>query len=201
MSVTNRLPLVEESKATLSKRLLYTYQPLEGPTWIRILKIYPSEQYSDRLHCEIHHVDRGNIPPYDAVSYTWGHPGFTRQLHCGQTSFLLITPVVETMLRRLRSRYQPKRFWIDAISLDQNNDREKEQQIPFMGEIYREAIKVRVWLGDYDEIKPVFAFFRRLGSLMHLPTNNEIPQTLRMVFDQTNTLAVQNFLHLSWFHR
>lgn len=42
-------------------------------------------------------------------------------------------------------------FWIDALCIDQDDIFEKQQQIPFMGQIYRQAQSCLVWLGEADE--------------------------------------------------
>jgi hypothetical protein len=43
---------------------------------------------------------------------------------------------------------------------------EKAQQIALMGDIYRQARKVRLWLGDADEEAPrVLAFLRVIASI------------------------------------
>ncbi|KAF2132337.1 hypothetical protein P153DRAFT_429489 [Dothidotthia symphoricarpi CBS 119687] len=39
-------------------------------------------------------------------------------------------------------------IWIDAISIDQTNDEERTIQISLMGNIYREALQVHIWLGE-----------------------------------------------------
>lgn len=41
-------------------------------------------------------------------------------------------------------------LWIDTICIDQQNADEKALQIPLMGEIYRRATEVTIWLGEGD---------------------------------------------------
>ncbi len=38
-------------------------------------------------------------------------------------------------------------YWIDGVCIDQSNPAERSEQVAFMGEIYREADRVVVWLG------------------------------------------------------
>lgn len=49
--------------------------------------------------------------------------------------------------RHLRLEDQDRSFWIDALSIDQNNLRERAQQIKIMGHIYRAADEIISWLG------------------------------------------------------
>jgi hypothetical protein len=42
-------------------------------------------------------------------------------------------------------------LWIDAICIDQTNQKEKEYQIQFMAQIYSQATHVIVWLGETAE--------------------------------------------------
>ena len=46
-------------------------------------------------------------------------------------------------------------IWIDAICIDQTNQRERNLQVNLMGEIYHRARAVVVWLGDAEEHKMV----------------------------------------------
>ena len=51
-------------------------------------------------------------------------------------------------------------LWIDAISIDQSDDEERSQQVRLMGQIYANAEKVLVWLGEGDEtISRLFQHF------------------------------------------
>lgn len=55
-------------------------------------------------------------------------------------------------LARLRHRFYSRPLWIDAICIDQAKDKASEEerivQIQLIGEVYRMACCVRVWLGD-----------------------------------------------------
>jgi hypothetical protein len=46
------------------------YQPLPGPTWIRLLKLEAASS-SAVIRCSLRHVDLGSEPDYTALSYTW----------------------------------------------------------------------------------------------------------------------------------
>jgi hypothetical protein len=38
-------------------------------------------------------------------------------------------------------------LWVDAICINQHNDRENSRQVTMVGQIYRRCAQVRIWLG------------------------------------------------------
>lgn len=57
-------------------------------------------------------------------------------------------------LRSFRRRFRRRRLWIDAVCIDQREDvtskRERDHQVRIMGDIYRKAQRVLVWLGPEE---------------------------------------------------
>ncbi|KAH8652699.1 heterokaryon incompatibility protein-domain-containing protein [Tricladium varicosporioides] len=51
-------------------------------------------------------------------------------------------------LRRLRLTDRQRVIWIDAICINQNDNEERGLQVGIMGEIYRKAEQVLIWLGE-----------------------------------------------------
>jgi hypothetical protein len=66
---------------------------------------------------------------------------------------LPIIPNLEAALRQLRDPQEDRVFWIDAICINQEYDKEKSQQVPMMAQIYSQAANVRIWLGKDEENK------------------------------------------------
>jgi hypothetical protein len=102
------------------------------------------------------------VPPFVALSYTWGNPDHTEEL------LLDSQPVQKTVnliagLRQLRALLgDPSRargifgrssnlFWIDALSINQSDNAEKSAQVPRMGAIFGAAELVVAWLGENGE--------------------------------------------------
>jgi hypothetical protein len=57
-------------------------------------------------------------------------------------------------------------IWIDALCINQKDNRDKEQQISRMGGIYAQASATYIWLGESDKTsKRVFDYFSRAGFL------------------------------------
>jgi len=85
--------------------------------------------------------------------------------------------------------------------LNQADKKEVESQVALMGDIYRDAIKVRLWLGHEDEdIARVFAFFRTLAVVDKLV--DAFVQELLLEFFKTATWSpIEQFLQRPWFSR
>lgn len=84
---------------------------------------------------------------YEALSYTWKGKSSSSKVIVSQTHAISITKNLENALRRFRLADRPRRLWINALSINQNDDKEKSHQIPLMTDIYRGAATVLVWLG------------------------------------------------------
>lgn len=91
-------------------------------------------------------------------------------------------------LLRLRDRFLDRIIWIDAICINQNDDREKEHQIQLMAHIYGRAGRVVVWLGQAtDDSEMAFAMLRNVES--------------KKSCDETETRALRSVLERPWFRR
>jgi len=86
----------------------------------------------------------GNIE-YDAVSYTWDNQATSSFIQINGHAFG-ITENVRDLLLGLTSRERHHLLWIDAICIDQASNVEKVSQVRKMGQIYKQARKVPVWL-------------------------------------------------------
>lgn len=58
-----------------------------------------------------------------------------------------ITASLDKLLRRVRLTEEPRRLWADQICINQDSHRGKEHQVGLMGDIYRKAKRVLIWLG------------------------------------------------------
>ena len=89
--------------------------------------------------------------PYDALSYTWGPEGEDRYIKIlvqSEVYTIHIRPNLYYALRQLRSLSdQPLYIWVDALSINQEDEDEKSSQIQRMYLIYNKAEQVRIWLG------------------------------------------------------
>ena len=112
------------------------YRPLESEKrQIRILKVLPAKIQSEEIECELVYSSLGDQPEYDyeALSYTWGtlEPEPEKYIRLDARHFQVFENLFAALLR-LRQSSKPRLIWIDAICINQEDDREKEQQILFM---------------------------------------------------------------------
>lgn len=61
-----------------------------------------------------------------------------------------VTPGLYSALLHFCGPY-PRVLWIDALSINQNDEAEKSQQVKRMAEIYNRADKVPIWLGPEED--------------------------------------------------
>ena len=132
----------------------YIYSKLSQPTSIRLLRLLPSKSDLENLPCELFEYDLQNAArpylPYEALSYVWGGESGAFSILLDNRS-LNITRNLHTMLSHLRARDWVRIIWVDAICINQADEKEKERQIPFMAEIYARARYVLIWLGDAED--------------------------------------------------
>jgi hypothetical protein len=111
---------------------------------IRLLRLYPGSA-TDPVHCSLEVVDLNDHPRFEALSYVWGNPNPPENIFCcGQKKF--ITPNLAAALRRLRESDRERVVWIDAICINQDDLKERSQQVLLMKDIYSQAWRVVVWL-------------------------------------------------------
>ena len=128
----------------------YVYTPLQSARHIRVLLLASAPDANAPLQCIIRHqhLDELHVQ-YECISYTWGGQEKTIELDCSG-SRLWITPNLAAALRRFRSQTKVRSLWADAVSINQSDAEEKSVQVPLMYDIYRRALRVRVWLGEGD---------------------------------------------------
>lgn len=89
--------------------------------------------------------------PYDALSYTWGDGAREKSVFCNGKR-LPVTKTLCEALNRFRHPTDVVTLWVDWICVCQERVRERNAQVKMMGEIFKSARKVIVWLGDdYDD--------------------------------------------------
>ena len=124
------------------------YQPLSTPSSTRVLTLLPGPPNSP-LTARLHEVDLSTNPIYDAISYTWGSDTSTNTITINDTT-VQIRHNLFNFLLQLRSHSQRDPLWVDAISISQTDLVEKGQQVSIIGEIFRAARSVLIWVGTHS---------------------------------------------------
>ena len=124
----------------------------------RLVLLKPSSDDTARLELSLVVVDlvelsvgvainREEIIAYDALSYTWGTADPSVECICNGT-VILLRDNLASALRHLRRPHSERYVWVDFLCINQQNEQEKDIQIPHMQTIYSRASGVMIWLGD-----------------------------------------------------
>ena len=135
-----------ESLPTVAK----PWKPLADPSkWIRVIELLPSPSGPIRVRL---HDQKLSSPRtrYEAVSYTWGDRKEQEEIIL-ENQRHQIRRNLWTFLARLRQPQKSRYLWADALCIDQQNLVEKGHQVTIIGEIFKTASTVLVWLGEADD--------------------------------------------------
>jgi hypothetical protein len=186
------------------------YRPLKKKhEEIRLLCLDPADRLNDPLHGTLQHA-KLHEAYFSALSYVWGqterdrsnisikYERSTRQylaskLHGNSGSPAYrhsIGSSLATALRHLRQKYGRITIWVDALCINQMDDKEKSWQVPLMKSIYYKAKDVHAWLGPwYDE---------NVGAIDNVNTAFDLADTVWGLVEQTkhvrNLLAENDWL-------
>ncbi|KAH9232168.1 hypothetical protein K456DRAFT_1914802 [Colletotrichum gloeosporioides 23] len=188
---------------------------------IRLVTIDPrDENDEDRVVCRMSVVNLGRCAPeFHTLSYTWGPAspedaakGVTdnpsnpvwivwetgkpsERISHGEVGF--VASNLKAALLRLRdnSDLSGKRFWIDAICIDQRNLQERSSQVRLMARVFRSATSVLIWLGEEDEhTAKSFHLMESVAEakpeMLHLLTPHLVMQHQTCVDENTNSTQI-----------
>jgi hypothetical protein len=140
------------------------------------------------------HSQKSDVPSYEALSYVWGtetDPSFVtirgKRARLG-SSHLSITQNLAEAMRYLRQEHKSRVLWIDAICINQKDLAERSVQVGRMGDIYRNATQVDVWLGPETEDSDIAV------NLVHSINADLVPQVQRSGHEFCPALKRPNFL-------
>ena len=117
---------------------------------IRVLWLLPGSD-DDIVSCQVQVVSlMDDISPYIALSYVWGPTDNPKTIIVNDKT-VAVTRYLGIALRYLRKPTEDRVLWIDAVCINQKDVPERNSQVAFMGDIYRSANRVLVWLGEADD--------------------------------------------------
>ncbi len=128
----------------------HEYKPLDlTKDAIRLVRLLQGSTMAP-IQCELIDTflhERGI--PYEALSYTWDDPTPAKDIFLdGCTT--RIGDNLFIALKCLRSPEEDRILWIDAICINQEDNREKSHQVGQMRHVYESASQVLIWLGAND---------------------------------------------------
>lgn len=121
------------------------YQSLSPETReVRLVRVQHDESRRVKCSLEVHSLRSGI--EFIALSYCWTREQATRRIEIHGKPFY-IRPNLHEFLKLARNERQSSLMFIDAISINQDDEIEKSSQIGLMREVYHNAREVHAWLG------------------------------------------------------
>ena len=200
----------------------YEYKQL-GKRQIRILRLHAADSPGEPIECSLDAYDIDEvIHQYNALSYTWGNKEPTEKIKLrtpqepptgtggarlrslaqsivsAKKSFY-IRPNLIDALRRFRDtsdKQEDLLLWIDAICINQPDQKEKSMQVARMAEIYSKAGDVLIWLGkEYNASSTAMDF---------IPKILDLEQSAALISKESNRkqwTALADLMKREWFSR
>lgn len=116
----------------------------------RLLALHPRASHDEYIYISITTHKLAAPPPYEALSYVWG--AFIRDdpyyILIGEEEGLEVSPNLFRILYKLSLHGKERVMWIDAICIDQNDLDERSSQVQLMRDIYEQATRTIVFLGE-----------------------------------------------------
>ncbi|KAL3427255.1 Heterokaryon incompatibility protein 6, OR allele 6 [Phlyctema vagabunda] len=185
----------------------FSYDDLDsvpGVQTIRLLELQCGA-IDDELVCRIKTTSLRDHPDYEAISYCWGPSHVVDRVVCNNKTYLPLNQSLSSALKHFRHLEKPRLLWADAICIDQSNADEKSKQVNMMRDVYRQARRVLVWLGEEGEgekVKPLVDFARKLATVdpSTLPADRLVRQN-SLGFGDVHVRSLFCLLERPWFRR
>ncbi|KFA56469.1 hypothetical protein S40293_01046 [Stachybotrys chartarum IBT 40293] len=190
----------------------YSYEPIQGDQ-VRLVKF---NHHSDCISAVFKTFPlEGIAPPYRALSYSWRSESpttdATERCHVLQTEKgqLRVLDTVHAFFRVLLSKgagLDDTWWWIDSICINLADVEERSQQVQLMGQIYRNAHAVIIWLGaESDHTDRAVDFIQLLNKTVRQQTHRPGPKEIRRIFQQhhyqPHWAALTSFFQRRWWSR
>jgi hypothetical protein len=182
----------------------------------RLLRLLKGDQ--DPIRCELFESKLAppeQIQDYAALSYTWGSESTPCDIIINGIE-TEVTINVYLALQDLRFQEKDRLLWIDALSINQRDEKEKSHQVQQMGSIFGQAERVIIWLGQATyETNYFMKYAQQLEkeTMKHAPDNRENldrqwtdcwlrrVQNLRDNQQEMLINGLQSLLRRDWFKR
>jgi Heterokaryon incompatibility protein (HET) len=162
----------------------FTYSPLDTTLdGIRLVIVEPSISTKDVVRCRLVHVTFGQMPKYEALSYTWGTEEPKNSIFLNDKAFQVRDNLRDALVR-LRLPDKERVLWIDAMCINQDDIQERNRQVRIMPHIYNRAQMVLVWLGSAEDYSATQRWETNTSIHFMLRHGSEVPVTRGLLFKE-----------------
>jgi hypothetical protein len=134
---------------------LFTHNPLPVSTSYRLVRLLHTAGEGSPAF-EISEHETGYLPCYSALSYRWGSDSTLQEISLSGKRFQ-VRQNLWHFLNQLYLGRDCSYYWIDALCINQNDLIERNNYVFQVGEVYRNAQRVLIWLGHYQTLESCFA--------------------------------------------
>jgi hypothetical protein len=214
---------------TIDRDYLFRNNSTEDTSWD-----HPNPEIDRALYAPLpDYPDDRFEPKYEALSYTWGDEMPQEAIRVMTSSPPQVTITVANAaeetdghtelkmrlnlanaIRHLRLPDRRRTLWIDAVCINQSDDKEKSAQVKRIGQIYSLASAVIVWLGHEEDntvrgLETLSAFGNEVEYTIDYfcfrspqATHPDwFKKTTVLPFDVDAWIGVVDFLRRAWFQR
>jgi len=166
----------------------------------------PALQRDDDLICHFSIVSLDEpVIQYEALSYVWGTRMHNNRVFV-QGEPIAVTENLYLALQNLRFTDKERILWVDALSINQSNDKERTHQVSLMSSIYKRAWNVVIWLGEtFNDCDLAMDYLKQLGGDKNLHLNPSLSPSIRVAGESVDSVQIQNalkeFFSLPWWTR
>jgi hypothetical protein len=129
--------------------------PNRGQPWIRVFSL-DAGAFGDPIFGRLTVDELDVAEPFDALSYSCGPPILSCSITINGAPGFRITQNLWNALQRVRKTDSDRRIWIDAVCIDQEDEREKSSQVRHMHAVYSRAEEVCIYWGECADQSPNF---------------------------------------------
>ncbi|TGO35106.1 hypothetical protein BHYA_0170g00180 [Botrytis hyacinthi] len=130
----------------------FSYKPLDPLVdGIRLLNLLPGNS-TQQPRCSLKHVNFGERPKYNAVSYTWGNEADQKPIFIDDRYFLVTENLYKALICLQQQGAKEYVLWVDAICINQDDVAERNRQLTIMPYIYERAKLVIIWLRNDENV-------------------------------------------------
>ncbi|KAK1141867.1 hypothetical protein N8T08_008380 [Aspergillus melleus] len=183
---------------TLPLEHSYSYQPLKSKGSIRLLRLEGDNKDDMTITGGLEEVSLHDCSiEYTGLSYTWGSSLKPFKLRTNLGSIALTVSLYFAIVQMLRDTDGPRVIWVDAVSINQEDESEKAGQIEILDDIFGQAAGILGWVGK-ESVDSRLAF-DTIRYLARRPPEEMSGSDMRVNSDRW--AAVNALIARPWFRR